>query len=243
MGFLAEAKVTECSSTDLMGEYIGQTGPKVQQKLDQVLGGILFIDEAYRLVGGGYAKEAVEEMIGATTKPRYQGKLIIILAGYEEDINSLLSINPGVSSRFPETIDFEPLSAQSCTELLRSLLRQRKDELRRNGTDFDVSCLESPSRDFDSKIKDTLRLLAAVHGWGNARRVKQSAISMFRRVDLDSSPIRLEDTQVTEELEKFLAERKARQAQQLRSASKDTGEWMEQAFDPHHSSKSPFRQP
>src|SRR6266480_1793477 len=62
MGFLSKAEVVECSATDLIGQYVGQTGPKVQQLLDNALGKVLFIDEAYRLAGGHFAQEAMDEL-------------------------------------------------------------------------------------------------------------------------------------------------------------------------------------
>ena len=67
MGFLSEAKVIECSATDLIGQYVGHTGPKVQKMLEKALGKVLFIDEAYRLGDGtnhnSFATEAMDELV------------------------------------------------------------------------------------------------------------------------------------------------------------------------------------
>lgn len=76
MGFLSKAEVVECSATDLIGQYVGHTGPKVQKVLNNALGKVLFIDEAYRLAGHGFAKEAVDELVDSVTKEKYKGKLI-----------------------------------------------------------------------------------------------------------------------------------------------------------------------
>ena len=62
MGFLATAELIDVSATDLVAQYIGQTGPKVQQLLDKALGKVLFIDEAFRLGEGHFAKEAMDEL-------------------------------------------------------------------------------------------------------------------------------------------------------------------------------------
>ncbi|KAG7148715.1 NFX1-type zinc finger-containing protein 1 like [Verticillium longisporum] len=94
MGFLASADVLDCSATDLIGQFVGQTGPKVQQLLDKALGRVLLIDEAYRLANGQFAKEALDELVDAVTKDKYKGSLVIILAGYENDINRLMNVNP-----------------------------------------------------------------------------------------------------------------------------------------------------
>ncbi|KAI9375597.1 hypothetical protein BJX61DRAFT_539613 [Aspergillus egyptiacus] len=83
MGLLSSAEVLEKSATDLMGQYV------------------LLVDEAYRLADGPYAKEAMEEIVDCITKPKFFQRLIIILAGYDKDINRLMAINPGLTSRFP----------------------------------------------------------------------------------------------------------------------------------------------
>ncbi len=77
MGFLEGARVVECSATDLIGQYVGQTGPKVQKKFDDARGAVLFIDEAYRLAGEHFAKEAMDEIVDCLTKERYQNRLVV----------------------------------------------------------------------------------------------------------------------------------------------------------------------
>ena len=103
MGFLATAEVVECSAKDMVGEYVGQTGPKTEKLVERALGKVLFIDEAYRLAEGHFAKEAVDELVDCVTKPKFFQKIIIVLAGYDKDINRLMSLNPGLTSRFPGT--------------------------------------------------------------------------------------------------------------------------------------------
>lgn len=117
MGFLTNAQVEERSAKDLVGEYVGQTGPKTEKLLESALGKVLFIDEAYRLAEGPYAKEAVDELVDCITKPKFFQKVIIILAGYDNDINQLMSINPGLSSRFPGESSFRTKKIRSEREL------------------------------------------------------------------------------------------------------------------------------
>ncbi|KAF4508732.1 hypothetical protein G6O67_005074 [Ophiocordyceps sinensis] len=152
------------------------------------------------------------------TKSKYQGKMIIILAGYVDDINRLLSTNPGMSSRFPEAIDFDTLEAQDCVKLLTSLLSQKKADLQQKGRDLDMACLEAPSDAFKADIVNRFQALARVKGWGNARDVKQLARCAFRRIDLMSSAIRLEEEHVRTELDKMLNDRMARQGATTASA-------------------------
>ncbi|KAI0902726.1 P-loop containing nucleoside triphosphate hydrolase protein [Ustulina deusta] len=81
MGFLAAKDVIECSATDLIGEYVGHTGPKTKRIFDTSLGRVLFLDEAYKLAEGPYGKEAMVEIVNNLAKDNYRNKLVVILAG------------------------------------------------------------------------------------------------------------------------------------------------------------------
>jgi hypothetical protein len=87
MNLLSSAEVIESSVTDLIGQYIGHTGPKTEELLEKALGKVLLIDEAYRFAEGHFAKEAMDEIVDCITKPKFSQKLIIILAGYDNDLN------------------------------------------------------------------------------------------------------------------------------------------------------------
>ncbi|KAF3761456.1 P-loop containing nucleoside triphosphate hydrolase protein [Cryphonectria parasitica EP155] len=185
MGFLSTAEVIECSATDLIGEYIGQTGPKVQQQLDKALGKVLFIDEAYRLAEGHFAKEAMDELVDATTKDKYAKRLLIILAGYENDINKLMMTNPGLTSRFPEVINFRSLTPEECVELLTQDLKARQTDLKAKGTHFDISALENTVH-ADSQVLTSLFFeLSRQDNWASARDVKEAAKAIFRKTIKD----------------------------------------------------------
>ncbi|KAM0712387.1 hypothetical protein Q7P37_011482 [Cladosporium fusiforme] len=166
MGFLGTAEVIECSAKDLIGEYVGQTGPKAQKLIESALGKVLFVDEAYRLggSGGSFAKEAVDELVDCITKPRFLNKLVIILAGYENEINRMLEVNPGLSSRFSESVDFQPLTAENCFGLLKATLKQRKQ--------LDASKLSTPSPNFETQAMKRLSELAALDNFANGRDIQ-----------------------------------------------------------------------
>lgn len=218
MGFLATAEVFECSATDLIGQYIGQTGPKVQKLLDQALGRVLFVDEAYRLADGHFAKEAMDELVDCTTKDKYAKKLIIILAGYEEDINRLMTMNPGLTSRFPEVIDFRSLTAEECVQLLTQMLQARKTTMKSNRkkkVDLDLSILEAPDRSFFELLKQTFSQLSHQNNWASARDVGTLAKSIFNQTIKDkngiaSGHLHVTEMTVTSELTKMLQERASR---------------------------------
>lgn len=215
MGFLATAEVIDCSATDLIGQYVGQTGPKVQQLLDKALGRVLFVDEAYRLAEGQFAKEAVDEIVDCVTKDKYKGRLIIILAGYDNDINRLLSINPGMSSRFPEVIDFHSLSPDHCFTLLLGLLEKKKRRLEstKASNKFNIDALKCPI--LTHNLLKKFFELSEQPGWANARDVESLAKSMFDEAlkAVQKGHLCITGEIVEEEMEKMLRERRSRAEQ------------------------------
>ena len=214
MGFLATAEVVECSATDLVGQYVGQTGPKVQQLLEKALGRVLFVDEAYRLADGGFATEAVNELVDCVTKDRFRKKLVIVLAGYENDINRLMSINEGLTSRFPDSISFPSLEPADCVLLLANSLARQKAKLK-TGWAFDTSALETPSPDFVTRTERLFLDLSAQPSWANARDVETISKGIFNETikskdGLASKRFVVEEDMVIGKLEELFKEREAR---------------------------------
>jgi SpoVK/Ycf46/Vps4 family AAA+-type ATPase len=179
MGFLATPKVIECSASEIIGQYVGQTAPKVRQMFDKALGRVLFIDEAYRLCDGAFGKEAIDEMVDAMTKDTYHKRLIIILAGYENQINSLMSVNPGLPSRFPGLIDFRAFSPTEGFDLLCKLLEKQRDILATKGHQLDLSRLIAPTDAFKVEVLQWFTRLVGQDQWASARDVQTVARGVF----------------------------------------------------------------
>ncbi|KAM3507032.1 hypothetical protein MY10362_002023 [Beauveria mimosiformis] len=215
-GFLSEATVHDCSASDLVGQYVGQTGPKVRQLLDKALGAVLLIDEAYRLREGHFAKEALDELVDAITKDRYRKRLIIILAGYEHDINRLLAVNPGLTSRFPKVIDFRSLDSTECFDLLaRKLIKKKADLEAKGSAHMHVDCLEQPSSEFQADMYALFQSLSTQASWGNARDIETLANAVFQAAmkaasKLEKVMLTVSETIVRAELEKMANERQSR---------------------------------
>ncbi|KAF2649460.1 P-loop containing nucleoside triphosphate hydrolase protein [Lophiostoma macrostomum CBS 122681] len=211
MGLLAQAKVIECSATDLIGQYVGQTGPKVQKLMEKALGQVLFIDEAYRLAEGGFATEAMDELVDCLTKPKYAQKLVTILAGYEEDMNRLMSINPGLTSRFPESVTFVHMQPATCIELLTKVLAGLKNKKK---SPLDLSILEPPSKDLGGQMLDLFGKLSQQKSWANGRDVITLAKSMFGKLLSNSekliTSLVLTESIVIDTMKSMLAERTKR---------------------------------
>ncbi|KAJ6619752.1 P-loop containing nucleoside triphosphate hydrolase protein [Mycena sp. CBHHK59/15] len=165
MGFISSPKVEECSASDLVGQYVGQTGPKTKQLFEKALGQVLFIDEAYRLSEGPFAKEAIDELVGILTHPRYQSKIVVILAGYDAEMNNLLAVNTGLSSRFPEEIVFPNMRLEQCLEVL-------KRELKKHGVHLELA--DNSTRQYKD-IVGLIEQMSRLPSWGNARDMKTTS--------------------------------------------------------------------
>jgi hypothetical protein len=140
------------------------------------LGKVLFIDEAYRLGEGAFAQEAVNELVDNMTKPRFAGKLVMILAGYDHDMNNLLSVNEGLSSRFAEEIIFPPLGPESCLKLLESELKKKQ-----------IAFPSMHDKKTYQQLLDLISELSELPSWGNARDVQTLAKSLIRAVFLNNT--------------------------------------------------------
>ncbi|EGO56093.1 hypothetical protein NEUTE1DRAFT_146869 [Neurospora tetrasperma FGSC 2508] len=246
MGFLSTAEVVECSATDMIGQYVGQTGPKVTSLLDKALGRVLFIDEAYRLADGPFAKEAMDELVDSVTKDRYCKKLIIILAGYEADINRLMSVNTGLTSRFPEVVNFRALSPKECIQLLSKLLEKQKDVLKSKGKELDLSCLTNPKLAFKKSMVSYFAELTTQSNWASARDVQSLAKNMFNRVlrckeDLAEGRIVLTEEIIRQELEAVMTERASRSNAAAAASGAPTGlpDALQQFFQPPPQTRPP----
>lgn len=138
------------------------------------------------------------------TKPQFAGKMVIILAGYDKDMNSLLSVNEGLSSRFADEVIFPPLSPKNCLHLLEDKLKQSQ---------IIIPTLQNP--DFNQKLLTTISELASLPAWGNARDVQTLAKSMVREVFktnmVKSDQLILSDEIALACIESMLADRRSRQ--------------------------------
>ncbi len=106
MDCLATEQIVETSGLQLTGDYLGQTKTKVTQKMSEAKGGVLFIDEAYELGKGMYGNEAMTTILEGMTSREYK-ELVIVIAGYINEIDEMLDRNPGLKSRFTEYLEFK----------------------------------------------------------------------------------------------------------------------------------------
>ena len=132
-GLLQTPEVIEAHRADLVGEYLGATAIKTNELVETALGGVLFIDEAYSLVneGDGQADRFGQEAVQALLKRAEDNRdnLIIILAGYEKQMESFLASNPGLASRFATRLKFPSYSPAEMMQLAQAVIGRRGDQL------------------------------------------------------------------------------------------------------------------
>jgi SpoVK/Ycf46/Vps4 family AAA+-type ATPase len=135
-GLLQTPEVVEAHRADLVGEYLGATAIKTNELVDSALGGVLFIDEAYSLVneGDGQADRFGQEAVQALLKRAEDNRdnLIIILAGYEKQMESFLASNPGLASRFATRLKFPSYTPNEMMRLARAVIERRGEKLDRD---------------------------------------------------------------------------------------------------------------
>ncbi len=132
MGLLSKGHVYEVDRSVLVGEYIGQTAPKVKKAIDEARGGILFIDEAYSLARSGedskdFGKEVIEILLKEMSDG--MGDIAIIVAGYPKEMNGFIESNPGLKSRFTEYFHFDDYIPEDLFEIAKYSCQLKQLEL------------------------------------------------------------------------------------------------------------------
>lgn len=124
---LPKGHLIEAERADLVGEYIGHTAQKTRDLIKRALGGILFIDEAYSLGRGGekdFGKEAIDTLV--THMENRANEFILILAGYPQEMERFLQLNPGLKSRFPIIIEFPDYTVDELMKIAQKLVREKE---------------------------------------------------------------------------------------------------------------------
>ncbi|HLR42334.1 MAG TPA: AAA family ATPase [Pseudogracilibacillus sp.] len=123
---LSKGQFIEAQRADIVGEYIGQTALKTKKLVQEALGGVLFIDEAYALARGGhkdFGREAIDTLVKMAEDHRHD--CIVILAGYPDEMDYFLLQNPGLRSRFPFQLNFPNYSVDQLVDIAKLMVQER----------------------------------------------------------------------------------------------------------------------
>ena len=123
-GILPTNKVILTNPSGLISEYAGNTQPKTHNVVKSALNGVLFIDEAYVLAESNYGKEAIAALL--EDMETYRGKFCVILAGYKDEIEYMISINPGFDSRINRKIDFPDYTINELLQIAQLMLDNKE---------------------------------------------------------------------------------------------------------------------
>lgn len=151
-------KMVKVSGSELMADYVGQTGNKVRRIVNSATGGLLFIDEFYGLSvkeAGGYGHEAIDALTERLDS--LQDKLVCVVAGYPKEVDQTLDLNPGLRDRFGYRVEFPDYSSDELAEILRSIASRRG---------FTIACN-------DDALTKALEGLRASKDFSNARSVRR----------------------------------------------------------------------
>ena len=127
VGLLRRGHLVEVSRVDLVGQHIGETSLKTQRVAERAEGGVLFVDEAYTLVSDSrdsFGKEALESLMKSMEDMREE--LVVIFAGYSNEMQKLMQANPGLKSRFPNVVNFADYSSEELLEIARRMLAMKQ---------------------------------------------------------------------------------------------------------------------
>jgi parallel beta-helix repeat protein len=161
LGVLPDGKFKEVSRRDLVGQYIGHTAEKTSAAVEDAMGGVLFIDEAYTLSrssGGGadFGQEAIDTLVKLMEDHR--DEIAVIVAGYTSEMTTFLNVNSGLASRFAKTMEFENYSPQDLV-LIAARIARNDDYVLAPG--------------LDSALLEWFGQIERGHSFGNAREARK----------------------------------------------------------------------
>lgn len=191
LGLLATANVHAVKGGDLQGQYVGKAQQNVNEAFREAAGKVLLIDEAYSMMSGGlggYGSQVVDTLCGCMTEPKYDGSeglTVVVLAGYEKEINGLLDTNPGLKSRFTRRLRFADWSPEEATKFACQLLEAKGA--------FQLEASSGAGGDgVEEELLSLFTRLSMRPGWGNARDVKSVVVPTVRAMRSERVAIRRE---------------------------------------------------
>ncbi|WP_040510256.1 type VII secretion AAA-ATPase EccA [Gordonia soli] len=173
LGFISSDKVVEATRRDFVGEHLGSTAIKTSALIDSAMDGVLFVDEAYTLIqqglsgGDAFGREAVDTLLARMEDDR--DRLVVIIAGYDAEIDRFLSANEGLASRFARRVRFDSYTPSELARIGEHIARRRDSLLTPEAlVELELGCtpLYHEVRDSGSTVR------RAIDGAGNGRFIR-----------------------------------------------------------------------
>ena len=188
MEILPTSRVIEASRATLVGKYMGETPKIVNNMCDKAMGGILFIDEAYTLSSENdqYGKEAIDTLMKRMEDDR--GKFVVIAAGYKNEMETFLAVNPGLASRFSHKMHIDDYNEDELLAIFKKMANKDNYKL-------------SPEAEF--KLMDLIcrKVISKSSSFGNAREMRNMLDATIQQLSMRvSSMSQSEITQETYQL-------------------------------------------
>lgn len=207
IGVLPKGHLVETARQDLVAQYIGQTAIQVKKKVDEAMGGVLFIDEAYTLThykasaANDFGAEAIATLLKEMEDHR--GEFVVIAAGYTKEMGEFVLANPGLKSRFSTVIEFPDYSANELLTVFRALCAKNNIRLPKEVEKLVLDHLNSTKTDGDAGNARYVRSLfenmfgnLAVRATSGGGTIGTSAIESFKLEDFpDEKTIKNEISQ------------------------------------------------
>lgn len=176
IGALPTGQFVEISGKDLIGQFVGDSEANVKNYVNKAMGGVLFIDEAYALMGnngstGGFGLDAVNTLLPLLENRK--GEFVCIMAGYTKEMGEFIRMNPGLPSRCNVTIEFPDYTARELEQLFRKMLVSNVD-------DAGVFTLDAKAEEMLPKVFDRMYLKRS-DTFGNAREVRNLFDAAIKR--------------------------------------------------------------
>lgn len=184
MEILPTSRVVEASRATLVGKYMGETPKIVNNMCDKAMGGILFIDEAYTLSSENdqYGKEAIDTLMKRMEDDR--GKFVVIAAGYKDEMEAFLAVNPGLASRFTHKMHIDDYNEDELLAIYKKMASKDNYKL-------------SPEAEF--KLMDFIcrKVINKSNSFGNAREMRNMLDATIQQLSMRVSS--LPQSEITQE--------------------------------------------
>ncbi len=160
LGYVRKNKLVEVSAKDLIGEYIGQTSGKTYNVLKSAFGGVLFIDEAYSIIStdskATFASDCISTILKVMEDQR--DNIVVIFAGYKNEMENFIKFNPGLQSRIGYKIEFDDYSNEELMQIFENLLEKNNFKI---------------TKEAEEKVRNIIEKSSKIENFGNGRYINK----------------------------------------------------------------------